>query len=1196
MAGFNFKKLTKDKNKNKGNTSTNTHGSPQNSSKFMHFNLNGMKGHESKNDFNRSDNSIENSYDKNRSVSNSSKSPLPPPANQNGIEYMQHRVFPTPSNNQRNVSGATQLMQLQQQQRQTSNSSSLRTNNSIQQQQQNQLQQQQQQQNGMVQSTPQHTQNQMFNNTANNKSTTTNNMMNGINNTTEKSPQQQFHQNSQPSRQISGQNHNQQDRLHTPQLQQYFSSSPNANQQTDTTPATRKVSVNDSTATNNPTNPNHINNNNFQNKIIWNRIKLKNSPFPRYRHVASSYSTNDGRIFVIGGLHDQSVYGDIWIIKSIDNGTKFLSSTIDITDLTPPPRVGHASTLCGNAFIIFGGDTHKVNKDGLMDDDLYLFNINSYKWTIPNPVGPRPLGRYGHKISIIAKTPLNTKLYLFGGQFDDTYFNNLSMFDLSSFRKPESHWEFLKPKTFVPPPLTNHTMVSFDNKLWVFGGDTLQGLINKLFMFDPDLNDWSVIDTFAANNDSQNIPPPMQEHAAIIFGNLMCIVGGKDEFDDYLNTVYFLNMSTFKWFKFPTILAGLPQGRSGHSLSLLDNNKLLIMGGDKFDYAKPDEYDLHTSEIDLNSGTLLYTLDLTNLDQLCPGINERSLSDTLKDGMGNLTPTTPPTGIQSLKNSSPTNDPRNNNNVANAQGKNANITTLNKNNHGFQIDINKLPEIAAHNILTPYTNAEAQKTPLIEGNESFNRSDQIMPNPTRMEPGLIDNNSDLNENNVGDIKNNNDGLPSKQIAAPVLLDGTHLNNKINENTNSSDVNSKSDKITEPFNENDDNNKLKSFDEQNTPEKQSDTFQLAETSISNSQDNSKNVPQSDDDQISNENLKDSSKNTDTITRSETNNSVSNASSNTITIDKNILQDLKNELVQIKTMTNAKIAESSETMRLLESENRELKEQLLNQNNDNAAINDNTITDSNQMTNAEVNELHSIIDDNVIDIKTLNNIIKRQNTIIEKVTLDDMFKDKYDELQRKYDVLLEENIKLKAKVNGEDIAFTESVKNYSNQIDKLLLKWSTNTELKKNGGKAHSDVKSLTDDHNDSDNELDSEGNTANTKNNDHKTVVSKLSKQLDDLLIKSQGLSESRERLDAEYHKLEKKHRTLSQDLLSQQDGSDNHSNNGEIGDGKDNKLGNNLVIDTVRKLELAQLELENFRDKNKLLQVEIEKLKSSQKN
>ncbi|SCU99981.1 LAMI_0G02102g1_1 [Lachancea mirantina] len=353
----------------------------------------------------------------------------------------------------------------------------------------------------------------------------------------------------------------------------------------------------------------------------WARTKLANTPFPRYRHVASAQVSDMGQIFVIGGLHDQSVYGDTWIIQARGDGHTFAARTVDISDTTPPPRVGHAATLCGNAFVVFGGDTHKVNSEGLMDDDIYLFNINSYKWTIPQPVGPRPLGRYGHKIAVIATTQMKTKLYVFGGQFDDTYFNDLAVFDLSSFRRPNSQWQFIKPNSLTPPPLTNHVMVAYDYKLWVFGGDTHQGLINDVYVFDPNLNNWQHIETAGEK------PPPVQEHSAVLLGELMCVMGGKDEQDSYLNCVYFLNLRTWKWFKLPHFKVGIPQGRSGHSLTVLGNKKILVMGGDKFDYAKIAPDDMHTSNTDTGCGTILYTLDLSNLKELCPGIYEGATAD-----------------------------------------------------------------------------------------------------------------------------------------------------------------------------------------------------------------------------------------------------------------------------------------------------------------------------------------------------------------------------------------------------------------------------------------------------------------------------------------------------------------------------------------------------------------------------------------
>lgn len=41
----------------------------------------------------------------------------------------------------------------------------------------------------------------------------------------------------------------------------------------------------------------------------------------------------------------------------------------------PGPRVGHASLLVGNAFIVFGGDTKQDDTD-ILDDTLYLLNTS----------------------------------------------------------------------------------------------------------------------------------------------------------------------------------------------------------------------------------------------------------------------------------------------------------------------------------------------------------------------------------------------------------------------------------------------------------------------------------------------------------------------------------------------------------------------------------------------------------------------------------------------------------------------------------------------------------------------------------------------------------------------------------------------------------------------------------------------------
>ena len=74
----------------------------------------------------------------------------------------------------------------------------------------------------------------------------------------------------------------------------------------------------------------------------------------------------------MGGLvNGTTVKGDLWMIES--GGSNLACYPVGTSFEGPGPRVGHASLLVGNAFIIFGGDTKMDERDKL-DDTLYLLN------------------------------------------------------------------------------------------------------------------------------------------------------------------------------------------------------------------------------------------------------------------------------------------------------------------------------------------------------------------------------------------------------------------------------------------------------------------------------------------------------------------------------------------------------------------------------------------------------------------------------------------------------------------------------------------------------------------------------------------------------------------------------------------------------------------------------------------------------
>jgi len=78
----------------------------------------------------------------------------------------------------------------------------------------------------------------------------------------------------------------------------------------------------------------------------------------------------------MGGLINSTmVKGDLWMVDAA-NGNMSCYPVAPLSE-GPGPRVGHASLLVGNAFIVFGGDT-KMGDEDVLDDTLYLLNTGEF--------------------------------------------------------------------------------------------------------------------------------------------------------------------------------------------------------------------------------------------------------------------------------------------------------------------------------------------------------------------------------------------------------------------------------------------------------------------------------------------------------------------------------------------------------------------------------------------------------------------------------------------------------------------------------------------------------------------------------------------------------------------------------------------------------------------------------------------------
>lgn len=352
------------------------------------------------------------------------------------------------------------------------------------------------------------------------------------------------------------------------------------------------------------------------------------NPFPRYGAAVNAVASKEGDIYLMGGLINSStVKGDLWMVEA---GASMACYPLATTAEGPGPRVGHASLLVGNAFIVYGGDT-KVDDSDVLDDTLYLLNTSTRQWSRAAPAGPRPAGRYGHSLNIVG-----SKIYVFGGQVEGYFMNDLVAFDLNALQIPTGRWEMLiqgteenaVPVPGMPPARTNHSMVTYNEKLYLFGGTNGYLWFNDVWCYDPVTNSWTSLDCIGY------IPAPREGHAAAIVDDVMYIFGGRTEEGADLGDLAAFRISSRRWYTFQN-MGPSPSPRSGHSMTAYGKQVVILAGEPST--ATREATDLSIAYL-LDTSKIRYPNDQqlqnTSGDRGTGGTSQRRPSGGEKIGMG----------------------------------------------------------------------------------------------------------------------------------------------------------------------------------------------------------------------------------------------------------------------------------------------------------------------------------------------------------------------------------------------------------------------------------------------------------------------------------------------------------------------------------------------------------------------------------
>lgn len=175
--------------------------------------------------------------------------------------------------------------------------------------------------------------------------------------------------------------------------------------------------------------------------------------------------------------------------------------------------------------------------------------------------------------------------------------NDLAAFDLNQLQMANNRWEILiksEASPQIPAARTNHTIVTYNDKMYLFGGTNGFQWFNDVWCYDPAINKWEQLDCIGY------IPAPREGHAAAIVDDVMYIFGGRTEEGTDLGDLAAFRISLRRWYTFQN-MGPSPSPRSGHSMTTVGKS-IVVLGGE------PSSTTNTTNDLGI-----LYVLDTTKI-------------------------------------------------------------------------------------------------------------------------------------------------------------------------------------------------------------------------------------------------------------------------------------------------------------------------------------------------------------------------------------------------------------------------------------------------------------------------------------------------------------------------------------------------------------------------------------------------------
>lgn len=184
-----------------------------------------------------------------------------------------------------------------------------------------------------------------------------------------------------------------------------------------------------------------------------------------------------------------------------------------------------------------------------------------------------PLARYKHAVCAAS----SGYIYIYGGRCGNSPLDD----DIWRFDPHQNSWIQIETTGYKPPSLQEHTLVEYNQQLYLFGGQVgTSKSYQSFWRLDLVTNEWHSLDMKSSKYGAYLGPTNRRGHSAVIYGDSMFIFGGFEDFRGSSAQLWEYNLVCERWElrNLSSTSACHPEPRHGHS-AVVYGDSMLVYGG-----------------------------------------------------------------------------------------------------------------------------------------------------------------------------------------------------------------------------------------------------------------------------------------------------------------------------------------------------------------------------------------------------------------------------------------------------------------------------------------------------------------------------------------------------------------------------------------------------------------------------------------